>query len=302
MLQGFVSLILAQIFGNSVVPIGTKIASPFTGPIIFVFFRFLIASIILYVIFNLTERKKIKKQDYKDFALLGFLLMINIILFTFGIGYTTVIMSTLIYSMTPILVGIIAHYTLQESFTKQKLLGLIISFIGILLLLNQSFSGMQSNIFGEPLGNILICIATIGYSYYIIYSRRVLHKKNNNPVQTTFLTFIFCLLFICAILIITILFGFTQFKPLPSEGIWGFIVVGLGSVVQYSCLQIGIKRTSAFTASIFQYTGPFIAAAVAIPFLHEQITVQLVFGGLLILFGVFIATTYKQLSSIFVKN
>lgn len=302
MLWGFLSLLIGQIFGNSLVPIGTKIASPFTGPIIFVFFRFFVGSLLLFILYSFSAKKKINRHEYTDFAVLGFLLTINVVLFTTGITHTTVIMSTLIFSMTPVLVGIIAHYMLRETFDRQKLLGMIISFTGLLLLLSQSLSGMQSSVFGESYGNILICFSTIGYSCYIIQSRRVLHNKNNNPIQTTFLTFAFTGLYIFVILLIGIALRYIPIKPLPGAGILGFIVVGMGSVIQYMCLQIGIKRTKAFTASIFQYTGPFIAASVAIPFLHEQVTLQLVFGGLLILFGVFIATTYKQLSRIPVRN
>lgn len=294
MLLGLLSLFIGQIFGNSIVPIGTKITSPFTGPVLFVFFRFVIGTILLFIIFLTTKRKKIKRHEYKDFALLGFLLMINVVLFTVAIPHTTVIMSTLIYSITPILVGIGAHFFLSETFDRQKLFGLIISFIGLLFLISQSIMGLQQRAFGEPFGNILICISMIGYSYYIIHSRKTLHKKDNMAIQTTFLTFVFTSLFIFIILLLGVFLGEIPLKPLPATGISGFFIVGIGSVIQYLFLQIGIKKTNAFTASLFQYTGPFIAASITIPLLHEQVTVRLIVGGILILTGVFIATTYGK--------
>src|SRR6266567_2678021 len=241
MLLGLLSLLLGQIFGNSVVPIGTKISSPFTVPLTFVFFRFLVGTVLLFIIFLISKRKKIKKYEYKDFTLLGFLLMINVVLFTVAIPYTTVIMSTLIYSITPILVGIGAHFFLNETFDKQKIFGLMISLIGLLFLISQSIMGLQKNAFGEPFGNILICISMIGYSYYIIHSRKILHKKDNMAVQTTFLTFAFTSLFIFVILFLGVLLGKVPLKPLPAAGISGFFIVGIGSVIQYLFLQIGIK-------------------------------------------------------------
>jgi drug/metabolite transporter (DMT)-like permease len=81
---------------------------------------------------------------------------------------------------------------------------------------------------------------------------------------------------------------------LPNIGILGIIIVGIGTVAQYLSLQIGIKKTNAFTASLFQYTGPFIAASITIPLLHEKVTLQLFIGGFLVLLGVFIATTYEH--------
>lgn len=294
MLLGAISLLIGQIFGNSVVPIGTKIASPFTGPLIFVFLRFVVGLVLFLFILPFAQKRKITGSKYKDFALLGFLLMGNVLLFTFGISYTTVIMSTLIYSLTPLFVGVGGHFFLQESFDKQQLVGLVVSFAGLLFLLSQSLSGLQQNAFGQPLGNILICIAMVSYSFYIIYSRKVLHKNAHAPIQTTFLTFAFTTLFLLAVGLIGMLFGKITIEPLPEQGIWGIFIVGGGSIAQYLFLQIGVKQTNAFTASLFQYTGPFIAAAIAIPLLHEQITAQLLMGGLLILIGVFVGTTYNQ--------
>ncbi|HSX09941.1 MAG TPA: DMT family transporter [Candidatus Saccharimonadales bacterium] len=295
MLFGIVALLINQFFGNSVVPIGTKIAVPFVGPLIFVTFRFIIGAVVLFIIFLFSEKKTLKLSEYYDFILLGFLLMINVGTFTFAIIHTTVIMSTLIFSMTPVLVGVGAHFFLQEKFDRQKLAGLLVSFIGLLFLLSQSLTQNKHNIFGEPIGNILICISTVGYSCYLLYSRKVLHKKGNYPIQTTFLTFTIAAIFFVLISLCSLLLGGIEIKPISSFGIWGMVIVGIGSVIQYLMLQIGVKKTNAFTASLFQYIGPFIAASITIPYLHEQVTLQLLFGGLLVLIGVFIATTYKHL-------
>jgi len=294
MLLGLLSLLLGQIFGNSVVPIGTKIAAPFTGPVLFVFLRFVVATALLFFFYLFSKPKKIKVGEYKDFAFLGFLLSINVLFFTIGIAYTTVIMSTLIYSLTPLLVGVGGHFLLQEAFTKQKVLGMLISFTGLLFLLSQSFSKLQERAFGQPLGNIIICIAMLGYSYYVIHSRKVLHEKNHAAMQTTFLTFFFVTLFLFIILLAGLGMRQVTIKPFSPEAIAGFILVGAGSIAQYLFLQIGVKKTNAFTSSLFQYTGPFIAASITIPLLHEQVTPQLIIGGFLILAGVFIATTYSQ--------
>jgi drug/metabolite transporter (DMT)-like permease len=295
MLLGLLTLFIGQLFANTVVPIGTKIASPFTGAFLFVFLRFFVATILLFLLTLFSEKKKIPFSAYKEFAFLGFLLAINVLFFTLGIAHTTVIMSTLIYSITPILVGIAGHFLLKETMNKYKIIGLVVSFLGLLLLVHQSFSHYHQNAFGEPLGNILIFIAMLGYSYYVFQSRKILHTKNYHPLRTTFLTFIFTTICTGILLLFALSTGNTSLKPLPNEGIIGFLLVGIGSVAQYLFLQIGVKRTNAFTASLFQYVAPFIAAAVTIPLLHEQVTQALLIGGIMILAGVFIATTYEDI-------
>lgn len=294
MLLGLLALSIGQLFGNTIVPIGTKITAALVEPLLLVFLRFLVSTALLFIVVLFSARKKIKITEYKEFAFLGFLLSINVIFFTIGIPHTTVIMGTLIYSLTPVLVGVAGHFFLNESLDRRKITGLVIAFIGLLFLLNQSLSQYHKNAFGEPLGNVLIFIAMLGYSYYVLQSRKVLHAKNHYPLQTTFLTFTFTTACCFIVLSAALLAGTIFLKPLPPEGIMGFLIVGVGSAAQYLFLQIGIKRTSAFTASLFQYVAPFIAAAAAIPLLHEQVTGQLIIGGILILIGVFIATTYGE--------
>lgn len=299
MFFGLISLFIGQLFGNTIVPIGTKIAAPLTGAVIFVFLRFAVATGILFILLLFSKRKKIKTSAYKGFAFLGVLLAINVILFVIGIAYTTIIMAVLIYSLTPILVGIAGHFFLDESLTKQKIAGLIVAFTGLLFLLNQSLTNSQQNTFGEPLGNVLIFIAMLSYSYYVFQSRKILHIQNNHALQTTFLTFLFTTICIVIVLLGEVALSNIAIKPLPQEGILGFLLVGGGSVAQYLFLQIGIKRTNAFTASFFQYVAPFIAGAAAIPLLHEQVTLSLITGGMLILTGVFIATTYEKINRLY---
>src|SRR5271170_5389164 len=113
MYLGFIFLLIGQFFGNTVVPIGTKISAPATGPILFVFFRFLICSIIMLTIFLANGNRKIPMRVLKETAPLGFLLTINVVLFTVAIAFTNVIMSTLIYSITPLFVGIQSHFLLK---------------------------------------------------------------------------------------------------------------------------------------------------------------------------------------------
>lgn len=295
MIAGLVALFIGQIFGNTVVPIGTKISASFIGPAVFVFLRFVIATLLLSILFVFSQKKKIHMQEYKDFLLLGFSLSINVLMFTIGISYTTVIMSTLIYSITPVLVGILGHFYLDERLDKRKAIGFSTAFLGLLFLVSNSFTHYASNVFGNPLGNFLIFIAMLGYSYYVFYSRKVLYKKDNYPIQTTFLTFVFTTLILFFALAIGIFTKHIAVHTASSAGILGVFIVGSGSVAQYLFLQIGVKKTSAFIATLFQYFAPFIAAAASVPLLHEKVTFQLVIGGVLVLLGVFLATTFGQI-------
>ncbi len=295
MLYGLLVLFIAQLLGNTVVPIGTKIAAPVTGEITFMFFRFLITALVLYFILVSTRTSIFKKNNYRQYALLGFMVGTNIFLFTYGIHYTTIIMGSLIYAITPIFVGIAGHFFLRERLDASKILGLILSLIGLFILIGRSLSGINDNAYGQPLGNILIFIAMVSYAYYIFYSRKVLKTENTSAIHTTFWTFIFVTVYMLLIFSTGLLSGYVALSSIPAFGMWGFIIVGVGSALQYYLLHLGIKHTTAFISSIFQYIGPLIAASVSIPLLSEQLTPQLIIGGILILTGVFLSTTNKKI-------
>lgn len=291
MLYGLISLFIAQILGNTLVPIGTKIAAPMTGEITFMFFRFLISTIILFIILYFTRTSVFRKNNYKQYALLGFMIGTNIFLFTYGIHYTTIIMGSLIYAITPIFVGIAGHLFLQEALSRSKIFGLIISMIGLLILIGRSFEGINNDAYGQPVGNILIVIAMASYAYYIFYSRKMLKIESSSAIHTTFWTFIFVTIYMFIIFFTGLLTSGIKLVDVPTFGMWGFIIVGISSALQYYLLHVGIKHTTAFISSIFQYIGPLIAASASIPLLGEELTPHLIIGGILILTGVFLSTS-----------
>lgn len=291
MLYGLIALLFAQILGNTLVPIGTKIAAPLTGEIVFMFFRFLISTVILFLIMYFARTSAFRKNNYKQYALLGFMIGTNIFLFTYGIHYTTIIMSSLIYAITPIIVGIAGHFFLREALSRRKILGLVISMIGLLILIGRSFEGINNNAYGQPVGNILIVIAMASYAYYIFYSRKILKIESSSAIHTTFWTFIFVTLYMFIIFSTGFFTSGIKLVDVPTLGVWGFIIVGISSALQYYLLHVGIKHTTAFISSIFQYIGPLIAASVSIPLLGEELTPHLIIGGILILTGVFLSTT-----------
>jgi len=79
------------------------------------------------------------------------------------------------------------------------------------------------------------------------------------------------------------------FKLIPVTltlaGVGGLIL----SIGMYLLYQWGIKHTSSLTAGTTIYLSPLVTAAVAIPFLGEQLTPHLLFGGGAILIGVYLA-------------
>jgi len=295
MLEGLLVLFIGQLVGSTVLPIGTKIGVQILSPLVFVFGRFLFATIFLLPLFLLSKKKQIQPADYIPLMGLAVLLFINVTLFTIAIQFTTAIMSQILYTATPIVVGIFGHYFLSERLTKHKITGLFIALIGVGFLLFQSATTHAHLTFGTPLGNLLILIAVLGYSAYLLYARVLSNTKKYTSVQLSFFTFAFIGIYLFFINLFSIFSSSGHINLFNAVAVWSVLAVGAGNTVSYFFLQVGIKKTSAFTASLFQYISPFLNAVASTILLHEKPTLALALGGGIIIVGVFYATTYDRI-------
>lgn len=290
--NGFLALLIAYFIGGALSPLFAKIGTREFPPLLFTELRFLLA-IIIVLPFYLKQKVKINLKKDKLLLFNCLFFIINVSLFNIGIQFTTTIMSQILYTTVPLFVAVLAFTLLQEKISINKIVGLIIGGIGVGILLLRSF-GDQQMTFGEPLGNFLILVAVISWSVYAVLSKKVSTK--HSPLTISFFNFV------CAAIVLLFLVPVEAFiRPLSPDdvtmrGILSLLGIAiLSSAVMTSLIQFGIKKVSALNASLFVYFVPLFSAITAVLILHEKITVHLVLSGLLIIAGVFYATTYELL-------
>lgn len=301
MLQGLLFLFLSQVFGAFLptsIKIGVETISPFT----FTFLRFLLATIFFvpsFFIFS-TNKKHLGLKNFPQAIFLGICFFGNVGLYSIAIQFTTVIMAQIIYVATPLIVGFLGYIFLRERFSKQQIIGLIIAIIGVIFLIIESQMQHQIKTFGTLHGNLLMILAVIGYSSFIVYSKKL--SKNFSWISISFASFYATMLLLFPFMCFELLFhhAFKQQISITS-GVSLFVAAFFGSVLSYTLFQVAITKTTAFIASMFQYISPLLSGIVAIVFLGEKPTITLFFGGLLIISGVFIATTLPYLKRIFLQ-
>jgi len=106
--------------------------------------------------------------------------------------------------------------------------------------------------------------------------------ENNNPLQVQFMSR--C---IAAILLLPLLFG-QPIKRLTKKQIFNIVLLGfLWTGVVSPLFYIGLKLTTSLSATLIQYSYPFLVIILAYFFLKEKITVRKIIGTSLIVMGVF---------------
>lgn len=279
--------ILVSIIGASGSTLA-KVALNDFPPSIIVFLRFFLAVLILSP-FVLKEKIKIIPGTFRNLSFAGIALSFNLLFFVSGLQHTSIIMSQLMFIPTGLLVGLVGFLFLKEKITKNQIIGLILAILGMSILLYGSIKTQDVLSLGKPIGNILVGIGVLFWSFYLVLSRRL--SKFYSPIAIAFSNF-------CFASIISLPLALWEFKKgdfLISEVTTSGILAILGltfvsSIAFYLILQKLIKLTSAFIGSLTVY-GVFLSVSILGPiFFQEKITLTFLIAAGLIIPGVLIAT------------
>jgi drug/metabolite transporter (DMT)-like permease len=220
-----------------------------------------------------------------------------------GLQHTDAGEAGILTGATPAITTLLAIILLKERINRIKLMGIICTVCGILILQNIMTleKGLSSTHF---FGNILILCAAACESTFNILSRAFALKqeKIKKPIiQTTIVTG-FALLFST----IPALFEhpLTSLKTINTAEwialVWyGIFVTGIAFI----CWYAGINRSDAITAAAFSGLMPFTSALLAAILLKETIGVNHWVGGSLIIMGMLlIGTNHFHSMKIFRKK
>lgn len=294
MLIGLIALLLYVIIG-AFIPTVVKLSLREIPPFTLTFLRFFIATAVIFPIYWKQRPKKLTQFQFIKLLAVGSLGgVFNTALYAYAIQFTSVIVSQVLYSIVPIIVASLGFFLIKEKISKPQLAGMVIGFFGVLFLIYHSAFSQDILTLGTPFGNTIILIAIFAWSFYTILSRSL--SKTYSSITISFATFASSLPVLGIFVPIEMLAKGFSFSMITGRGFFELLFLGIvSSAIVYSLYQFGIKKTSAFIASLTFYLSPVAVAIPATIFLHEKITVFLFVGAALILFGVFLATTFEQL-------
>lgn len=292
---GVLAILVAGFIGGQS-PLFLKLAQRDFSPLFLTEIRFLIASLVMLPFFLKQKDLVVQSFGIRHMFFQSVFFALNVVVFSLAIQYTTAIVSTVLYGLTPLIVMIFGYFMLDERVTKNMVIGLGLSLTGLAFILWQSFAKAGVMTFGSPLGNGLTLFAVFSWAIYLVFSRQMIKKYT--PVTTSFISFV-----LTSVLLIPVILIDSMQHPLVLRitplGVISIVILGvLSSAIAFFLIQYGVKHTTAFIASLQQYVGPFASALTAIPVLGEKLTPALFFGGLLIISGVFYATTLSTMKKI----
>ena len=267
--------------------IATKVVLRDISPVTIVWTRFAMGVVILGV--AVAARKQfalLNRNEWLYFSLLGFLgITFHQWLQSNALQTSEASTTAWIVATTPVFMALLGWIALKETLGWVKIVGILLAFIGVLVIVyDGDLSAISLRSFGKP-GDILILISAINWTVFSVLSRSGLKKH-----PATFMMFYVMLL---GWLFTSILFFATQnvsdIQNLTVSG-WlglaflGIFCSGLAYIAWYDALQtLGTAETG-----VFLYIEPLVTVIVAFFVLSEDITLASLIGGGVIILGVWL--------------
>ena len=177
----------------------------------------------------------------------------------------------------------------KEKITKTVILAILLTSFGIFLLYNGK-DGITLNIRGI----LTVLSSALLYALYIVGVRTIKSIKDMNSARLSFYVMLFGLL----VYIINLKFC-TELQILPKTTSWLF-AIGLAlfpTIISLETITIAIKLIGSTNTAILGALEPLTAIFFGIIFFHEQLTIRISIGVILILFGVFLIISKKMSSN-----
>ncbi len=280
---------LGLIWGSSflLIRVGVEELSPFQV----VFIRTGIAALGLNVLLLLRG----KHLPFNFRALLPLIII--------GIGNTTIPFSLITWGETSITSGlaamlqstaslftlVLAHFFFaDERISLQKIVGLSVGFIGVIVLASRSMTGSEIDV-PQLIGSLAIVLASLFYAIFTIYSRKQIQNRYE-PIMVSTGAMTFAAISSGILMVIAPLLGGAAATPLntvSSDVLGAVLLLGfLNTFFAYIIYYWIVRELGAARSSMVTYVVPGVGLTLGAIVLHEMIDWRIILGALLIFCGI----------------
>ncbi len=275
----FYTLLAGALWGTSfpIIKVGLETIDPFT----FVFWRFLVSSVTLFVVMLVLRKLEFKMPNKKLLIFLGIANAAGYLLQYVGMPYTTAAKAALFINLSAMWVAIMSPRLLGEHFSSKKVLGVLFGLVGIVFVsTNLDFGSLTG---GQLLADLILIISGLTWAIFMIYNKKLIMTSTSGTFQSMTWVLLFTFLSIVPFTV----FAGPGFFALSS---WGWMAILWTAIVcwvlPYYLWLEGLKFLSASVSTILLLSEIVIAVFLSIVFLREPLTIISTTGALLILIAI----------------
>lgn len=233
---------------------------------------------------SVARDEKVERKDLWKIAVASFLgLFLTQLSFLKAITMTTAIDASILSLLSPIMTMIIAAIVLKDKITRQGIIGLVISFAGVLFLILNTTS-VREGADSTSLGGILLMIVnTLSFALYVGIFKPLIQKYN----VVTFMKwmFLFSTLF-------ALPFGAKDLVGIDYASMPGslvsqilFVIIA-ATFISYFLIPYGQKRIRPMIVCMYSYVQPVIAMAISLAIGLDTLTLPKILATIMVFGGV----------------
>jgi drug/metabolite transporter (DMT)-like permease len=278
-------LAFATIFIWSTTYISTKVLLQDFTPTEILYFRFILAYAVLFLVKPVRIPFKSRKEEllFAGAGLCGVALYFT--LQNTSLTYTLASNFGVLVSVAPFFTAILSWFLLKsEPLSKRFFIGFGFSIIGITLI---SFNGnfiLKLN----PLGDILAVLSAAAWAVYSVLMKKI--SMLNDPIILSTRK-----IFFYGIILMTPVLPFSGFHWNPARfthlpNVFHFLFLGLGaSALCFITWNFAVGVLGAVRTSVYIYISPIVTIVTSAIVLRERITAVAAAGVVLILAGLYLS-------------
>jgi drug/metabolite transporter (DMT)-like permease len=271
-----------------------KIALSDVPPFTFNALRFSLATLIMVILLmRRGESLRLPRHDLLPVIVLGLAgHALYQIFFIGGLARTTPANSALLLATLPIWVVIYGQLTGVERSSREVWLGIVVSFIGIILLVLGGGDGV--NLSASTLtGDLMTLLAAMLWAGYSTISKPLLVR--HSPVKITTMQMLIGTPLLIALGLPGVISQ--NWTAVPAVA-WGAVLYSavLSTVVGYVLWTIGLKRAGNARTAIYSNVTPVVAVVAAWVLLGERLQPGQLVGAVIVLAGLVLTRRGKTIS------
>lgn len=265
--------------------------------------RLSLASLILAPVAIVRYRHELRVLNRSEVllaALSGVFLAIHFATWISSLEYTTVASSVVFVSTSPLWVAILAPLTIREPVSRRVLVGMGLALTGGMIVgLSDSCSLSNTGIACPPLaefmagnaflGDFLALIGAFAAAGYFLIGRRLREKVSLIP-------YVFVVYGMAAVILVVVMLaaGQAPFGYPPKIYLWLLLLALVPQLLGHSTFNWALRYLSAAYVSITLLGEPVGSAILAYLILDEVPSGLMLFGAILILLGILIASNQRK--------
>jgi len=287
--------ILAVSFGS----IFIRQAQEYAASLVIAAYRVTIATLLITPIVitrNRGELGSLRRNQLLLAALSGFFLAMHFASWISSLEYTTVASSVVLVSTTPLWVALLSPFILKEPVARVVLIGMVLAFIGVVIIGLSDTCARQGGHITCPafsefvqgrafLGDMLALVGAIMGAGYVMIGRKL------RP-GISLMSYIFLVYGVAAVglVILMLAAGESPIGYPPQAYLWFILLAIFPQLLGHSSFNYALGYLSAAYVSITLLGEPICATILAYLLLDEAPTPEKIFGAILILAGIYVAS------------